>query len=50
MRSSRRMSETGFGEICQELVSLLPIGRGIQDLESGSNAATLPRAGSHTAG
>ncbi|VUZ40066.1 unnamed protein product [Hymenolepis diminuta] len=50
LRSSRRMSETGYGEICQEIVSLLPIGRGIQDLESGSNAATLPRAGSQTAG
>ncbi|CDS36350.1 SH2 motif [Echinococcus multilocularis] len=50
LRSSRRMSETGYGEICQEIVSLLPIGRGIQDLESGSSAATLPRAGSHTAG
>ncbi|KAH9279942.1 Tensin-1 [Echinococcus granulosus] len=49
LRSSRRMSETGYGEICQEIVSLLPIGRGIQDLESGSSAATLPRAGSHTA-
>ncbi|VDM35554.1 unnamed protein product [Hydatigera taeniaeformis] len=49
MKSSRRMSETGYGEICQEIVSLLPIGRGIQDLESGSSAATLPRAGSHTA-
>ncbi|KAM3174725.1 hypothetical protein ACTXT7_009958 [Hymenolepis weldensis] len=50
LRSSRRMSETGYGEICQEIVSLLPIGRGIQDLESGSNAATLPRAGSQSAG
>ncbi|KAL5104122.1 hypothetical protein TcWFU_006856 [Taenia crassiceps] len=50
LRSSRRMSETGYGEICQEIVSLLPIGRGIQDLESASSAATLPRAGSHTAG
>ncbi|VDN98217.1 unnamed protein product [Rodentolepis nana] len=48
-RTSRRVSETGYGEICQEIVSLLPIGRGIQDLESGSNAATLPRAGSQTA-
>lgn len=49
-RTSRRVSETGYGEICQEIVSLLPIGRGIQDLESSSNAATLPRAGSQTAG
>ncbi|VDD82437.1 unnamed protein product [Mesocestoides corti] len=50
LRSSRRMSETGYGEIYQETVSLQPIGRGIQDLEAGSNPATLPRVGSHTAG
>ncbi|KAL5969256.1 hypothetical protein TSMEX_003016, partial [Taenia solium] len=50
LRSSRRTSEAGYGEIYQEIVSLLPIGRGIQDLESGSSAATLPRAGSHSAG
>uniref|UniRef100_A0A5K3F7B5 SH2 domain-containing protein n=2 Tax=Mesocestoides corti TaxID=53468 RepID=A0A5K3F7B5_MESCO len=49
LRSSRRMSETGYGEIYQETVSLQPIGRGIQDLEAGSNPATLPRVGSHTA-